>query len=137
VSCLGGLPRVSRHVKLIRLTHSPDYVLTTREMVPKLLDSFRAALAEFNPAPKGSSASSATPLVQNTSYSKIVSSNHFKRLSKLLDETRGEIVIGGQRDEATQKIEVTVVTGIKGDDALMQSELQCTPVVFKALLTLS
>lgn len=91
-------------------------------MVPKLLASFRAALAEFNPPPKGSSANSATPLVQNKSYSKIVSSNHFNRLSKLLDGTKGEIVIGGQRDEATQKIEITVVTGVKGDDVLMESE---------------
>lgn len=111
--------------QLTHSTHSPDYVLTTREMQPKLLDSFRAALAEFNPPPKGAAASKATPLVQNASYSKIVSSNHFNRLSKLLDSTKGEIVIGGQRDEATQKIEITVVTGVKGDDALMESELQC------------
>ncbi|ORY88124.1 Aldehyde/histidinol dehydrogenase [Leucosporidium creatinivorum] len=102
---------------------APDYVLTTREMQPKLLESFRAALAEFNPPPKGSSTSEATPLVQNKSYSKIVSSNHFNRISKLLDTTKGEIVIGGQRDEATQKIEITVVTGVKPDDALMESEI--------------
>lgn len=103
-------------------SYSPDYVLCTREMQPKLLDSFRAALAEFNPAPKGSASTESTPLVKSSAYSKIVSDNHFNRVSKLLDETKGEIVIGGARDAAERKIEVTVVTGVKADDALMESE---------------
>lgn len=98
--------------------HSCDYVLCSREMQPKFIASFRKALAEFNPPAKGSSTS--TPLVKSSGYSKIISDNHFKRLSKLLDETKGEIVIGGERDAPNRRIAVTVVTGVTGEDALME-----------------
>lgn len=89
-------------------------------MQPKFITAFRKALDEFNPPAKGATA--ATPLIKSSGYSKIVTDNHFKRLSKLLDETKGEIVIGGERDAPNRRIAVTVVTGVQEDDALMKGE---------------
>lgn len=44
-------------------------------------------------------------------------------MSKLIDETKGEIVINGGRNEAKLKIGITVVTGVKEDDLLMEDEI--------------
>lgn len=44
-------------------------------------------------------------------------------LTKLLESTKGEIVIGGQSSAETQKIDVTVVDNVAEDDALLESEL--------------
>ncbi|KAL8281359.1 hypothetical protein RQP46_006393 [Phenoliferia psychrophenolica] len=93
---------------------SPDYVLCTAEMQPKVIESFKAAIAEFSP--EGS-------LLKNPDFSSIINSTQFERLSKLIDETKGRIVIGGERDEATRKIEITVVADVLPDDVLMKSEI--------------
>ncbi|BGP39510.1 Hexadecenal dehydrogenase [Rhodotorula kratochvilovae] len=99
---------------------STDYVLTTPEMEPKLLAAMKHALAIFSAPPAGSAS---TSLLENASFSRIVTANHFNRVSKLLDATQGEIVVGGGRDEKRQKIEVTIVRGVKGDDSLMSEEI--------------
>ena len=62
-------------------------------------------------------------LLENENYCKIISENHYQRIGKLLDESKGEIVIGGKRDDAKNKIEVTVLTSVKEDDSLMKTEI--------------
>jgi len=44
---------------------------------------------------------------------RIVNINHFKRLSKLLDDTEGKIVIGGDRDSSELYIAPTFVGTLK------------------------
>lgn len=69
--------------------------------------------------------------LKSSDYSHIVSSQHFTRLSGLLSETNGKIVIGGQSDESSLKIAPTVVVldttsmGLKAvdDDSLMRGEI--------------
>ncbi|GAA5898889.1 hypothetical protein JCM5296_004411 [Sporobolomyces johnsonii] len=99
---------------------STDYILCTPETEPKLLLALKRALAEFTADPK---TKSAVPLLENQNFSRIVNKNHFNRLSKLLDATKGEIVVGGKRDEAANKIEVTLVRGVDEDDSLMSEEI--------------
>lgn len=84
--------------------------MCTAAMQPKLIESFKAALAEFSPA---------GPLTENVDYSAIVNPAHFERVSKLVDGTKGRIAIGGTRNAATNKIEVTVVADVQKDDVLM------------------
>ncbi|KAK4055969.1 Hexadecenal dehydrogenase [Microbotryomycetes sp. JL221] len=100
---------------------APDYILCSKKMQPKLIASIRDALKEFNAPSKESG--QGLPLVQNPQFPKIVSQNHYKRLTKILDATKGEIVIGGERDDATNKLEPTVVTGVGFDDSLMDNEI--------------
>ncbi|GAA6008463.1 hexadecenal dehydrogenase [Rhodotorula paludigena] len=100
---------------------SVDYVLTTPSLEPKLLAALKRALAALS-APSSSSASS-TSLLQNPNYSRIVNANHFKRVCALLDATKGEIVVGGGKDEKERKVEVTIVRNVKEDDALMKDEI--------------
>ncbi|KAL8277569.1 hypothetical protein RQP46_010001 [Phenoliferia psychrophenolica] len=93
---------------------SPDYVCCTREMQPKLIESFKAAIAEFSPS---------GTLTENAEFSSLINPAHFARISKLIDGTEGRVVIGGGRDEASNKIEITVVADVKESDVLMQGEI--------------
>lgn len=74
---------------------------------------------------------------------RVVNANHFKRLSKLLDGTKGKIVMGGERDSEDLYISPTIVgkddeewlfqvddfiyasklVDVKPDDVLMQDEI--------------
>lgn len=87
-------------------------------MQPKLIASFKAALAEFNPPAPG--ATTATPLVSNPGFSKIINPLHFDRVAKLIEGTKGKVVIGGTKSVESGKIEVTVVSDVLVDDVLMQ-----------------
>jgi aldehyde dehydrogenase (NAD+) len=63
------------------------------------------------------------PAVEGDDYTSIINKTHYARVSKLIDETKGEIVINGGRNEAKLKIGITVVTGVKEDDPLMEDEI--------------
>ena len=53
-------------------------------------------------------------------YCRIVSSRHFSRLSSMMAETEGKIVVGGAIGEKTRFMELTLLTGVGWDDATMQ-----------------
>ncbi|KAI5118782.1 hypothetical protein M0805_005012 [Coniferiporia weirii] len=92
---------------------APDYVLIPRSAQPALVAAFREAFAERYP--DGALASD--------SYGRVVNAMHFKRVRSLLSQSKGEIVLGGDVDEARLKLVPTVVADVKADDALMQEEI--------------
>jgi len=51
--------------------------------------------------------------------SRLVTPQAFARVSGLLKNTKGTIVVGGEMDEATKFIAPTVIKDVKSDDALM------------------
>lgn len=53
------------------------------------------------------------------SYARIVTPQAYSRIKRLLDGTKGTVVIGGETDEATKYISPTVVKDVKADDSLM------------------
>lgn len=61
--------------------------------------------------------------IKSDSYSRIVSDVHFKRLSGLIAQTKGKVVIGGDTDAAQKFIAPTVVKDVKFDDPLMSQEI--------------
>ncbi|KAK6246228.1 hypothetical protein SCA6_009318 [Theobroma cacao] len=94
---------------------SPDYIITTKDYAPKLLDSFKRELEQFygkNP-------------LESKDLSRIVNSNHFARLSKLLDEVKvsGKIVHGGERDKNNLKIAPTILLDVPLDSLIMNEEI--------------
>ncbi|WRX30775.1 Aldehyde dehydrogenase domain - like 10 [Theobroma cacao] len=94
---------------------SPDYIITTKDYAPKLLDSFKRELEQFygkNP-------------LESKDLSRIVNSNHFARLSKLLDEDKvsGKIVHGGERDKNNLKIAPTILLDVPLDSLIMNEEI--------------
>ncbi|KLO16920.1 aldehyde dehydrogenase [Schizopora paradoxa] len=90
-----------------------DYILVPEEAQDKVVSALSDAIHEFYP----------DGAITSDSYSRIVSDVHFKRLSGLLAETKGKIVIGGDTDAAQKFIAPTVVKDVKFDDPLMRQEI--------------
>ncbi|MCL4130548.1 UNVERIFIED_CONTAM: hypothetical protein GTU68_061615 [Idotea baltica] len=57
----------------------------------------------------------------NADYGRIVSDNHFQRLSSMLAD--GETVVGGQSDAADRYLAPTILRNVSPDSALMQDEI--------------
>lgn len=94
---------------------SPDYVITTKDYAPKLVDTLKTELESFygrNP-------------LESEDLSRIVSSNHFARLSKLLndDKVSGKIVYGGEKDEKKLRIAPTILLDVPQDSSIMGEEI--------------
>lgn len=94
---------------------SPDYIITTRDFAPKLIDTLKRELVKFY---------GSEPL-QSNDMSRIVNSNHFDRLARLLDEDKvtGKIIYGGQRDKAELKIAPTLLLDVPQDSLIMNEEI--------------
>ncbi|KAB5521553.1 hypothetical protein DKX38_025872 [Salix brachista] len=94
---------------------SVDYIITTKDFAPKLIDALRKGIEEcFGTDP-----------MQSKDISRIVSSNHFSRLQSLMDEYKvyNKIVVGGQRNQKELKIAPTIFLDVPGDSQLMQEEI--------------
>lgn len=92
---------------------SPDYVLIPRGSQKDLVTELKKVYKEFFPE---------DPL-HSDSLTRLVSPAAAKRVKGYLDETKGQIVIGGQSDPSTRYIEPTVVVDVKGEDSTMQEEI--------------
>ncbi|XP_027921146.1 aldehyde dehydrogenase family 3 member H1-like isoform X1 [Vigna unguiculata] len=92
-----------------------DYIITRKEFAPKLISALKEELEQFF---------GKDPL-ESKDMSRIVSSNQFARLVKLLDEDKvsDKIVLGGQRDEKKLKISPTIILDVPEDALVMQEEI--------------
>ncbi|EJD01022.1 aldehyde dehydrogenase [Fomitiporia mediterranea MF3/22] len=92
---------------------APDYILVPVELQDKLVAEFAKVLKSFYP----------DGALKSNSFARIISNVHFKRIKGMLDETKGEIVIGGQTVESQKFIAPTIVKNVSGEDALMGQEI--------------
>lgn len=92
---------------------APDYVLVPRDFQDDFIAALKRAYNEFFP----------TESPSPTNMSRAVTEQHTRRIKRLLDETQGAIVFGGQVDIENRFIPPTVVKDVKGDDALMTEEI--------------
>ncbi|KAI9768809.1 MAG: hypothetical protein M1840_004623 [Geoglossum simile] len=91
---------------------SQNYTLVDKEVLPSFISELSMVLKEF--FPNGAKAS--------PDFGRIVNERHFHRIKKMLDETRGKIVIGGSMDEKEKFIEPTVVQVDSLEDSLIKEE---------------
>lgn len=91
---------------------SHNYVLVEEEAVQPFIAQLNASYREF--FPNGAKAS--------PDLSRIVNLRQFHRIKKMLDETKGKIVMGGQTDESELFIEPTAVLVDSMDDSMMVDE---------------
>uniref|UniRef100_A0A0E0REI8 Aldehyde dehydrogenase n=1 Tax=Oryza rufipogon TaxID=4529 RepID=A0A0E0REI8_ORYRU len=94
---------------------SPDFIITTKSFAPKLLEALEKVLEKFY---------GRDPL-RSSDLSRIVNSNHFNRLKKLMDDENvsDKIVFGGQRDEHHLKIAPTIFMDVPLDSGIMKEEI--------------
>lgn len=90
---------------------APDYVLVEEPVHDQLVAALAATVKEFyGDDPQASS-----------DFTRIVNSNHFHRLEKLLDS--GTVAFGGVADADTRYISPTVLTDVSADDPVMAEEI--------------
>ena len=91
---------------------SQNYLLVDKEVVPQLIEHLKTYLKVFYP----------NGTKDNEDYGYIVNSQNFNRIKKMLDSTKGEIVIGGTTDASRNYIEPTVVLVKDASDSLIVDE---------------
>ncbi|XP_062101445.1 aldehyde dehydrogenase family 3 member H1 isoform X1 [Humulus lupulus] len=122
---------------------SPDYIITTKDFAPKLVRFLIYYIADLN---RHSLYFFSTKIpiflqvdtlkeelekfygknpLESKDLSRIVNSNHFARLSKLLDDEKvsGKIVLGGERNETDLRIAPTILLDVPRDSLIMSEEI--------------
>ncbi|KAH9207563.1 Aldehyde/histidinol dehydrogenase [Leptodontidium sp. 2 PMI_412] len=95
-----------------QLCFSQNYVLVDREILPSLVEQLKIALKEFYPDGTKSS----------PDFGRIANKRHFQRIKKMLDDSDGEILIGGEVDEAENFIDLTIVQVNNVNDSMIVDE---------------
>ncbi|KAK0615017.1 Aldehyde/histidinol dehydrogenase [Bombardia bombarda] len=91
---------------------SQNYILVDSEVVDSFIEFLKVAYKEM--FPNGAKAS--------PDLARIVNKRHFLRIKKMLDDTKGKIVMGGQMDESELFIEPTAVVVSSKEDSMMAEE---------------
>lgn len=89
-----------------------NYTLIDKEILQPFVRELEAQLKEFYPQGARNS----------PDYGRIVNQRQYLRLKKMLDESKGKILVGGTMDEADLFIEPTVVQVDSMDDSLIKDE---------------
>ncbi|CAI0555384.1 unnamed protein product [Linum tenue] len=92
-----------------------DYIITTKDFAPKLIEGLRKGIEEFF----------GKDPMESKDISRIVSPAQFKRLVGLLDEDNvsDKLVLGGRRDSTRLKIDPTIVLDPPQESQIMQEEI--------------
>lgn len=90
---------------------APDYLLVHKSIKKQLIDE----IIKNNELFYGKSPE------KNDSFPKIITTKHFDRLKNLIKS--GNVIYGGNTDESTNKISLTLIDNVKWSDPVMQEEL--------------
>lgn len=91
---------------------SQNYTLIDESVMPEFISELKSAMHQFYP--RGAK--------ESPDYGRIINARQFQRLKKMLDDTRGKILLGGEMDKAELYIEPTVVQVLSADDSLIVDE---------------
>lgn len=92
---------------------APDYILCSRLVEEEFVSCAKRILLEWYGVDDKSS----------PDITRIINNHHFNRLKKLLENTKGQIVVGGNTDSTDLWISPTVVVNVKDNDVLMEEEI--------------
>jgi beta-apo-4'-carotenal oxygenase len=91
---------------------SQNYIMVDKDILPAFVEQLKIAMKEYYP-----SGTKTSP-----DYARIVNNRHFHRIKKMLDDTKGKILIGGEVDESQNYIDITVVEVNDADDSMIVDE---------------
>lgn len=92
---------------------SPDYALVPKDFQDTFVSALQDAYAEMHPKDPRETAA----------VGKIVSEQHTLRLKRLIDETDGTVVLGGDADVPSRYIAPTIIKDVKAGDVTMKEEI--------------
>jgi beta-apo-4'-carotenal oxygenase len=91
---------------------SQNYIMVDREILPAFVEQLKIALKEFYPKGQRSS----------PDYGRIVNNRNFLRIKKMVDDSKGELLIGGEMDESDNFIGTTVLLVKDEKDSMIVDE---------------
>lgn len=91
---------------------SQNYTMVDKEILPLFIEQLKIAMKEFYPNGTKSS----------PDFARIVNKRHFLRIKKMLDDTHGKILMGGEVDESQNYIDITVVQVEDEKDSMIVDE---------------
>ncbi|RDW91239.1 hypothetical protein BP5796_02404 [Coleophoma crateriformis] len=91
---------------------SHNYTLVDKEVFPQFIEELKAAWKEFYP----------NGIKASPDFGRIANNRQFLRIKKMVDESKGKILMGGEMDEATNYIELTVVQVDDVNDSMIKDE---------------
>lgn len=91
---------------------SQNYTLIDKEILPGFVAEMKIAMKEFYP--RGAKTSK--------DYGRIINARQWSRLKKLVDESNGKILMGGEMDESEKFIEPTLIQVNDIHDCLIMEE---------------
>jgi acyl-CoA reductase-like NAD-dependent aldehyde dehydrogenase len=92
---------------------APDYLMCTKATQEKIVKVIPSILKNFY----------GDNIAASKDYPRIITENHFNRLVKMIESTKGKIAVGGIFTREDRFISPTVVTDVPADDVLMSEEL--------------
>jgi beta-apo-4'-carotenal oxygenase len=91
---------------------SQNYIMVEKEILPAFIEQLKVAVKEFYPNGQKNS----------EDYARIVNNRHFHRIKKMIDDSKGKILIGGETEESDNFIEITVVLVQDQNDSMIVDE---------------
>jgi beta-apo-4'-carotenal oxygenase len=91
---------------------SQNYIMVEKEIMPAFIEQLKIAMKEFYPNGTKSSGD----------FSRIINNRHFHRIKKMVDNSKGKILIGGEMDESENFIDLTVVLVNDINDSMIVDE---------------
>lgn len=92
---------------------APDYIVIQKSVQDEFIQALRKTIEEFyGKDPENS-----------PDFGRIVNHKHFARLQHLLQDSTGDIVIGGEVNAESRYVAPTIVKDVKTEDPLMQEEI--------------
>ncbi|ODV88774.1 hypothetical protein CANCADRAFT_128575 [Tortispora caseinolytica NRRL Y-17796] len=92
---------------------SIDYVLVHESVVNQFVDLFKAAIDSYFPDGQ----------LNTPEYAHIINERHFDRVLNLINDTKGEVKVGGKSNRDTLQIESTLVLNPSLDDPILGEEI--------------
>lgn len=90
---------------------APDYIYVQKSVKDRLVEELiKETGRQFTYRP-----------LENRDYGKIVNEKHFNRIKGLIDKSK--VVLGGECDDKSLRIEPTIMDNVTFDDAVMQEEI--------------
>lgn len=92
---------------------APDYILIQESVQDEFIQALSKTIEEFygrNPE-------------NSPDFGRIVNRKHFARLQHLLQDSTGDVVIGGETNPESRYVSPTIVKDVKTEDPLMQEEI--------------
>lgn len=92
---------------------APDYVLIPKDGEESFITALKEAYLEFYP----------NGTTEPGVIARLVNHGSFDRVKKLLDNTKGTIVLGGDTNREAKYVAPTIVRNVRPDDSLMSEEI--------------